>query len=324
MKSIIIGSSNTERFYKCLDEEKELTEVKKCTKIQTFKALMNELEVSDTQVIVSVIENFLCDSIGMEREKKKIEEKFDVTIKDFLDMVRKTAVRLPPMRFTMVEPMARPAVEWYTMGSTGITKEYSARLAGLQLVNVILIKKDDLPSQFFESDGVHLTVSAGKQFLKAVIYYREAIFEATVVDLEQELMEGKDQAMEVKVSNPGVLPLTLGVAQQVEKTTEQKLKEVIEDLEKRRVNDDMVFAWIREELDFIANTRKEDRTMITRMTTTLPKPAGQVEARGWIRAVAEANLEPILKGTKDMIQFVSANRSAVPTCEIKLKIGKWL
>ena len=84
----------------------------------------------------------------------------------------------------------------------------------------------------------------------------------------------------------------LRVGQQVEKTTEQKLKEVVEDLKRRRVNDDMVFARIREELDFKANTRKEGWIMITRMKTTLPKPTGQVEARGWIRAVAEAKLKP--------------------------------
>ena len=324
MKSIIIGSSNIERFYKHLDDEKERIIVKKCTRIETFKVLMDDLETDDTQVIMSVIENFLCDSIGIQTEKKIVEDRFNLTMREFLDVVKKTAERLPATKFVMVEPMSRPAVGWYTEGLTEIAKEYSARLAGLDLINISLIKRDDLPSQFFELDGVHLTVAAGKKFLKAIIYYAEEIFEATVVDLERETTGAVDQAMEIEATNPDVLLLASGVGENAEKTTEQKLKEVIEDLEKSRVNDDMMFARIREELDYIANTKKEDRIMITGMSTTMPKPAGQVEARGWIRAVAEANLEPILKGTKDMIQFVSANRSAVPTCEIKLKIGKWL
>jgi phosphotransacetylase len=52
-----------------------------------------------------------------------------------------------------------------------------------------------------------------------------------------------------------------------EMTTEEKLKEVLLDLEKRRVNDDMMFARLREELDFIANTKKEDRVMVTGSAT---------------------------------------------------------
>ena len=46
--------------------------MKKCTKVQTFTALMNELEAGDTEVIMTVIENFLCDSVGSEMEKSKI------------------------------------------------------------------------------------------------------------------------------------------------------------------------------------------------------------------------------------------------------------
>ena len=54
-----------------------------------------------------------------------------MTMEDFLDVAKKTAERLPAMRFAMVEPMARPAIELFTIRLTDITKEYSARLAGL-------------------------------------------------------------------------------------------------------------------------------------------------------------------------------------------------
>ena len=65
--------------------------------------------------------------------------------------------------------------------------------------------------------------------------------------------------MEVQVESgsSNIVPLT--DASREQKTTEEKLKDVLADLEKRRVNDDMMFARLREELDFSANTKKEDR-----------------------------------------------------------------
>ena len=75
MKLIIIGSSNTKRFYKYLEkEEREWTEVKKCTKIQTFKALMNELEVGDTQVIVLSPRIFLVILSVRRKIKRKLRK----------------------------------------------------------------------------------------------------------------------------------------------------------------------------------------------------------------------------------------------------------
>ena len=48
MKIIIIGSSNAARFTKYLDEEeKKLTEMRKCTKLESFKVQMEELEEAD-------------------------------------------------------------------------------------------------------------------------------------------------------------------------------------------------------------------------------------------------------------------------------------
>ena len=75
MKSIIIGSSNTKRFYKYLEKgEREWTEVKKCTRIQTFKALMNKLEVGDTQVIFLSSIIFLVIRLVRRRIKRKLRK----------------------------------------------------------------------------------------------------------------------------------------------------------------------------------------------------------------------------------------------------------
>jgi hypothetical protein len=58
------------------------------------------------------------------------------------------------------------------------------------------------------------------------------------------------------------------------------------------------------------------------MSTSVPKPANQVEARQWINDIVKAALGTIVAEAGEMVQFVSANRSfgmAVPVCEVKIK-----
>ena len=245
--------------------------------------------------------------------------KFQVnkTLEAFVEVVKATATKLPESRFAILEPMLRPGVRWYSEGHEELRIGYSRMIGAIGLINISLIKCDDLPSQIFEDDGVHLTRGTGLPFLNAIIYYAEDIFKAAIIDLEQDVQMESILAPEPN----GVLTLTSGVTGE-EKTTEEKLKELLSDLEKRRVNDDMMFARLREELDFTANTKKEDRVMVTGMTTLAPKPKGQVEQRAWIREVAESTLEAILPGARAMVQFVSPNRSLgseVPACEVKIK-----
>ena len=206
---------------------------------------------------------------------------------------------------------------WYVESFETLKTEYTKRLASLGLLNITVIKHDDLPTQLFGDDLVHLTPAVGLKFLNAVLYLSDMAFQASLVDLEG------DVAMEVSpTAGSDVLALAQPAQPAQPKTTEERLNEVIQDIEKRRANDDLVFARIREELDFIANSKKEDRIIIMGMTTEILKPKGEVEARVWIRKIVEGTLNAIVEGSGNIIQFVSPNRSVapgVPVCEVKFK-----
>ena len=55
------------------------------------------------------------------------------------------------------------------------TRKYSDGLFGLQLANISIIRRFELPSQMFGDDYIHLNESAGAQFLRAIIYFAEKI-----------------------------------------------------------------------------------------------------------------------------------------------------
>ena len=76
MKIIVIGSSNAHRFEKFLkDDEKKNIEVRKCTRFESFRVGMDELEESDKRVLITVIENFVCDSVNATEGEDKVSLK---------------------------------------------------------------------------------------------------------------------------------------------------------------------------------------------------------------------------------------------------------
>ena len=72
--------------------------------------------------------------------------------------------------------------------------------------------------------------------------------------------------MEVQASGSGsgTVPLTVVESDPRKgKTTVERLEEMIQDIEKRRMSNDLMFARIREELYYLANQKKEDRIVVT-------------------------------------------------------------
>ena len=158
MTTIYIGSSNVERFADIIEKEtRNSLVVHKCTHLNGFVARMESLKETDRRIIISVIENFLCDEVNGSVTKGDIEKAIEKTLTAFTKVVGETAARLPMTKFAIIEPIERPAIGWFTSGLKDITMEYSKLINGLSLTNVMIIKKVDLPAQAFDEQKIHLT-----------------------------------------------------------------------------------------------------------------------------------------------------------------------
>ena len=324
MKIVLIGSSNVNRFIEYLDkDEKKLTDIRKCTKLESFKVQMNELEETDGWVLLTVIENFVCDAVNEASGDNKIKDGVAKALSDFIEMVKATATRLPETKFAIVEPMSRPAVDWWTEDLTAFTKSYSEALAGLQLINISTIKRADLPSQLFDDDGIHLTNAMGSQFLKAIIYFAEKIFEAPVVDLETE-QDRMDTDGEPTASGSGVVLTKTPVEQvKVPSTIQEQFDDINRDIKRRRHYDSMVTARIREEMDHLINVKKENKLIVTGLNSQTAMPTDKVAAKKWMDELVGAALDYLSKDSSKGMAFVMPGRKlekGVPTMfEVRMK-----
>jgi hypothetical protein len=137
---------------------------------------------------------------------------------------------------------------------------------GIRIMNKRNVGKIDGPikmSQVFESDGVHLTPASRKVFINTLLFNADAFFNAEVINLEEEMITN-DIRMEEEIDT--------------EKTKEKKrfaklereVANLKEDIIRRREDDCLVTARIREELDFFSNVKKEDKIIVTGLTSQSP------------------------------------------------------
>ena len=270
----LIGSSNVSRSYK-REDFPDYPEFKmiKCTTKEVLAVALDEIGDGKGEVVVSVIENFLCEAIRDITDPEMKNNALEKSIKDYLEMIKKTATKRPQTKFALARPTLRPLHQWFTEGHEAFCKKISEGIRIMDRVNVGMIDGPIKMSQVFEQDGVHLTATSGKVFVNALLYNADTFFTAELVDLE----ENMEIALDINVADKGKKIL-------LERKTSKadigkELADLKDDILRRREQDCLVTARIREELDHLSNVRKEDRIVITGLTSRIPSPIALEEKK---------------------------------------------
>ena len=138
MQRLLIGSSNVARTY---HEEKfkgyPPYKMIKCTRVEVFRAVMDDIK-DEKEVIIAVIENFLCDSVKNAKATTSslIDEAIDATLKEFMDIVSKTATKHPRTRFALAQPILRPRDDWYMERYDGLCRSFVAGITAMDKENI--------------------------------------------------------------------------------------------------------------------------------------------------------------------------------------------
>ena len=89
----------------------------------------------------------------------------------------------------------------------------------------------------------------------------------------------------------------------------------------RRFRDSLVMARLREDLDTISNANKEDKIVISGLSSKTPRPAGRDEVKVWLKDMVSEVLESIEPGSSSEIIFVAQGRSNnkdIPLAEVRI------
>jgi len=284
MSNILIGSSNIARFYKAESFTKfRPYTLSRCTEYNSFQAIMDES--TDKSFVISVVENFLSNRVKSDEDD--IAQIVEEVSSDFLETVRKTAIRLPDSRFAVVMPLQRPALDWYQNNLQELRSFIEDGLLEMKLDNVTKIDCISTITQQFAEDQVHLTEASGKSFLDFILGQAETFFKSIQVDLSGDS------------SNPKSAP-----------TLEQRLAKLEAAFQTRSLSDNMVLARLREEIDSGANKSKEDRIVINGLVCRKPLPTEIRAKTALLSEVAMEIFKFLIPNFKGKITFISQGKGA--------------
>ena len=316
MSRILIGSSNVNRFYspEKFREYKPYTMVK-CCNVETYRARMECIDPKEKLVIVSVVENILVDAV-----KGAPDEKFDEiicdTMKNFIIVLKTAAEGSPSTRFAMVNPILRPAIPWYMENFDAICGFFDVGIAGLKLANVTKLDCISKMSQQFDKDGVHLTPAAGRMFIEAILMTAETFYNAEHIDLTNEVEMGT-----VEGATGSADDISKHVKTKHAQGIENRVISLESEVRTRKAADNLMMARVREELDLVTNSKKEDRIVITGLTSKTTKPEGYEDQKKWLRNIIDTLLNQIVLGSSEKIIFINQGRNwgrDIPMAEIKM------
>ena len=291
MANLLIGSSNLARFYKPeLFMEFRPYQMMKCTTMDSFSALMTELEEGRNNVIISVFENIITDAAKPAKDDDTVNKLIGEAIKTSVSLIGKTAARLPESKFCIVMPLMRPAHKWFQEKQTLIDETIREAIAGCVTKNITRVNCVCHSLQQFDKDGIHLTPDAGTIFIEAILKTSEEIFVAINLDDD-------DQG---------------GV---------QDLGSLVSVLKTRFESDNLMFARMREEIDSTANRSREDRVVVTGITCKTPLPRDNRQRIEKLKELAKEVFESIKPGFKGQILYASQGRNndhMLPMVEVKM------
>jgi hypothetical protein len=272
----------------------------RCVEIEKFTTLMENLEPTETEVVISVIENFIDKACENKKPEERNEAIFN-TIKKYLVVVENAAMKNVGSKFILVDPILRPKLIWYDAVLDTIKKEIKDVIGSTGLGNISRADVISRASQEFDADGVHLTKQAGQVFLDSMLESAEKSFTAAFVTLDEE-EEG---------SGPGPSMSML----------ENRISKLERDTEERKWNDNLLFSRTREELDMAANKAKEDRIVITGLTTKTPAPVDRELKKVWLRKLVIDTIKlvkPDFDGNLGFINQGKSNGREIPMVEVRL------
>jgi hypothetical protein len=315
MAHLLIGSSNVNRHYKWSDfPDARQYKMVKCTQMPGFKAYMENLNASSQTVLISVIENFVVDAVGADITEP--EGAIEKCIKDFLEIVLKSANKLPNAKFGIVMPLGRPSVVWYQerVGhiATHLNNGIKNMVSNKNVNNMIAINCPSETSQQFDPDMIHLTKTSAGVFLDLILEEAERAFNADLVDLtehgewagdESESESGSDRIKKME-DRLGALERTLRI--QADKN----------------IANDLMFARSREETDAGTNKIKEDRLVMNGLKSSTPMPAepkARIEA---LKKLAAEIFEVLIPSFEGKIIYLSQGKNKtdpIPMIEVRLE-----
>ena len=259
-------------------------------------------------LVTSVLSNFLqdaCEAVDSAQLLEAANSEISLHVSSLATYLRSN----PLTRAVIVPPLPRLTPEWFNAYlpcfTTFLVSEVSKFSSGQIRVLAPFVA---LPSSF-ESDGVHLNAASGISFIQYVLNGIDQLL--PVLDaFDVASSQNHSQAF---VSAPASFPKHSGFGSAVGEVTGSAgssplLHQAVSSLTSltgsmraeitaRRLQDNLIFARLREDQDYALNKNREDRFTVSGLQVTIPPPQNPLERKEFFKEILSSL---VLKACPDL------------------------
>jgi len=236
-------------------------EVIGCTRKAVFTSSLATMPVPKV-LISSVLANFICDACTGD----DIVTTANREITAHVEALNTYVTSNPGLSVAIAPPLPRSVPDWYSSYLPVFSTFLFHEVTRMQNPRLKYMVPFVAPPTFFESDGVHLNSDAGTSFIHHLVSSADFLFPPS--------------------PTPGPLPPSEEPGPVTTTTLSQLALDVSElrsDFSRRRRQDNLVFARIREDKDFEANKTREDRCTISGLSVSSAPPQDPKERKEFFK-----------------------------------------
>ena len=224
--------------------------------------------------MTSVLANFICDvCVG---DDVLAAANREITL--HIETLHKYSLANPGVGVVVVPPLPRADPDWfpaYLPCFTAFLYHEVARIGNPQLK---YLSPFVAPPSFYESDRVHLNADAGHSFIHFLVSGVDLLFPSNVVSQPQV----SDAATPTGGSSE-VIPGTVGSSSMLE--LRRDVSDLRSEVRRRRLQDNLLFARIKEDRDHEINKSREDRCTISGLNVTVAPPSDPKERKEFFKGL---------------------------------------
>jgi len=281
MVNLIIGLSNVYRNYTRalgigLFAGRELQLVN-CTQKAVFEARLATID-SSGYILVSVLENFIVAACtGVTDEEVRLFSQQAITA--FVDTVFTAVQRVQGLNVIVMPPMYRSSPLWFGPYLPELISFLTSEVSRTNANQIAVCSPFTVVPSMLESDGVHLSAAAGDRFLA----HLDAELGRLLVEVDgsggtPQAYDRLDQILAVVNRSSSQLESLQGVSNAV--TELSRATSSFESFVRHRFkDDDLIFARMKEESDTDLNRSREDRVVITGLSSPTGAPSTHAEKK---------------------------------------------
>ncbi len=213
-------------------------------------------------LVSSVLANFICDAC----KGDSVLDPANREISEHVEALNAYSLANPGVSVAIAPPLPRSVPDWYQSYFPVFSTYLFHEVSRLSNPRVKYLAPFVAPPSYFESDGVHLNPEAGSSFIQYLVSGADTLFPPS-----QPLPSLSGAPEDHSTTEVTVLQLSRDV------------KELRSEFNRRRCQDNLVFARIKEDKDFEFNKTREDRCTISGLSVVNAPPQDPQERKEFFK-----------------------------------------